>query len=128
MDFKHSGELGGVMADGYFSCTWVKIIPTPQYPGLLWTCENLLRKNCSVMLKAQNCSRLGAKGLELTNKKTVTAVGTTEPSPFGEAPFWPGSVWAGPRCQSRLSGMSSSMLGERGSEICQHEGYQVGRL
>lgn len=35
MDFKHSGELGGVTADGYFSCTWVKIISTPQYPELL---------------------------------------------------------------------------------------------
>lgn len=31
MDFKYSGELGGVMADGYFSCIWVKIISTPQY-------------------------------------------------------------------------------------------------
>lgn len=26
MDFKYSGELGGVTVDGYFSCTWVKII------------------------------------------------------------------------------------------------------
>lgn len=59
MDFKHSGELGGVMADGYFSCTWVKIISTPQYPGLLWTCENLLRRSCTAMLKAQSCSRWG---------------------------------------------------------------------
>lgn len=61
MDFKHSGELGGVMADGYFSCTWVKIISTPQYPGLLWTCENLLRQSCSAMLKAQSCSRWGLR-------------------------------------------------------------------
>ena len=30
MDFKHSGELGGEMADGYFSCTWVKIIQLPN--------------------------------------------------------------------------------------------------
>lgn len=59
MDFKHSEELGGVMADGYFSCTWVKIISTPQYPGLLGTCENLFRKSLSVMCKAQSCRRWG---------------------------------------------------------------------
>lgn len=59
MDFKHSGELGGATAGGYFSCTWVKIISTPWYPGLLWTCENLFRKSHSVMCKAQSCSRWG---------------------------------------------------------------------
>lgn len=61
MDFQHSEELGGVMADGYFSCTWVKIISTPQYPRLLWTCENLWRKSCSVMLKAQSCRSWGLR-------------------------------------------------------------------
>lgn len=40
MDFKHSGELGGEMADGYFSCTWVKIIQPPNtqdFPELVKT-------------------------------------------------------------------------------------------
>lgn len=121
MDFKHSGELGGVMADGYFSCTRVKIISTPQYPGLLRTCENLSRKSCSMILKAQSCSRW-YWGLGGTNKKISAAGGYQSQEHLEGEGFlltrlcrdWGLSVSPS---QRKLSAIFSSTLAENRNEL-----------
>lgn len=77
MDFKHSGELGGEMADGYFSCTWVKIIQLPNTQDFLNLWKPLQEK---FRVTADR-----VRGLEFPNKKRPTCAGAVTPRPFGEA-------------------------------------------